>query len=72
MAAFLPSKYVLVTSVASLIMDGEPWERDPYSLMPHRQELLVLQVTENIRVISFLIQSSCKGPLEWAMAKSDS
>ena len=31
--------YLLDSSVATLILDGELWEREPYTLMGHRKEL---------------------------------
>lgn len=42
-----PSTYLLDSSVATLILDGELWEREPYTLMGHRKELrLQLELTK--------------------------
>ena len=32
-------QYLLDSSVATLILDGELWDREPYKLLGHRKEL---------------------------------
>lgn len=39
--SLLLSQYILDTSVASFILDGDLWEKEPYTLMSHRQEILM-------------------------------
>lgn len=46
MAADNSGIYLLDSSVATLILDGELWNREPYTLLGHRKELrLQLELT---------------------------
>ena len=61
------SYYILDTSVASLILDGELWERDPHCLMGHRKELLFLKSdkqcedTQQLPTHSLVLRRSLNG-----------
>ena len=40
--------YLLDLTVATLVLDGELWKREPYALMSHREDLLLQLEDKNM------------------------
>ena len=48
--------YVLDTTVATLVLDGELWEREPYVLVGHHEYLLV-ELEKNVSLLELEFKS---------------